>query len=443
VKSLFVRVISVLLGSFLLVALLSALLFKWASHELDPHERHYQRMSRTVAEEVVVAYSQGEIADYRLHLGRKFQAQTWIMDSAGKPLESRPVPESIRSQVTHYPVVIHPRLNTSGRFFIFAHQVEYQGATYQVILSSQTPLLGGKHRFWFVMVSVLIVILGLVSASALLSYWMLRPIQSIRNTTSEISETSLDSRIPAVITSRNDAFGDLGREFNQMADRVQSSIENQNQLLRDVSHELRSPLARIQVAASLSQQKYGAREEFDRIESEVERLNNLIEDLISLSRLKNRSALKRENIELRSLLGNIIGDANFEFQQTGQTCELAGDLAATVNADRDLLSSLFENVIRNGLRYSPEREVLAVRISALPGLVRITFTDKGPGVNPSELERIFDPFYRADDARSTSNGHHGIGLALARAIVEVHGGNISARNRDSGGLEISLEFPAV
>jgi two-component system sensor histidine kinase CpxA len=169
----------------------------------------------------------------------------------------------------------------------------------------------------------------------------------------------------------------------------------------------------------------------------------MIEDLLSLSRLKNRSALKTENIESGKLLGSVIDDANFEFQQSGQVCSLSGDLTTTINADRELLSSLFENVIRNGLRYSPEREVLAVRISALPGLVRITFTDNGPGVNPSELERIFDPFYRADDARSTSNDHHGIGLALARAIVEVHGGNISARNCDPGGLEISLEFPAV
>lgn len=442
-KPLFIRVIAVLLGSFLLVALVSALLFKWASHELDPRERHFQRMSQQVAEEVVKAHSQGEISEYRAFLRNRFNGKAWIMDSEGKSLESRQVPEFIHSQVTDYPSVILPRQNTSGRFFIFANQVDSGDSTYRVILSSQRPLLGGKHRSWFVMVSVLIVILGVVCASALLSYWILRPIQTIRNTTSEISETNLGSRIPATITGRKDAFGDLGREFNRMTERVQSTIENQNQLLRDVSHELRSPLARIQVAASLSQKKYGAREEFARIESEVERLNNMIEDLLSLSRLKNRSALKTENIDAGKLLASIIDDANFEFQQSGQVCSLSGDLTATINADRELLSSLFENVIRNGLRYSPAGEVLQVYIHSQPGLVRVSITDKGPGVNPAELERIFDPFYRADGARSISNGHHGIGLARAKAIAEAHGGNISARNCDPNGLEISLELPAA
>ncbi len=440
-KSLFIRVFFLLLGCFALVAIISTLLFMWVSHELEPHERHFQGLSRNVAKQVIERYEDGELRKFGKHFRERFNGEIWIMTEQDEMLSSVPLDRDIESQVTGYPQVIYPYQNTAGRFFIFAHKVKSDDSAYKVIMTSHRPFFRGRNRIWFVGFPVIIVLLGMVSASALLSYWILRPIRTIRNTTREFSTDNMESRIPEAVVNRKDAFGELGREFNQMATRVQSAIDNQNQLLRDVSHELRSPLARIQVASSLAVQKNGPKSELDRIENEVEKLNGLIEDLISLSRLKNRVELEKEVVDLGVLLGTIIDNANYEFMNGRISAELEINSPIKIHANRELLSSMFENVIRNGLRYTPENKTLIVSSERRDSNVFVTVTDQGPGVEADLLNRIFDPFYRGDKSREMSNGNHGIGLALAKAIAQLHGGTISARNVDEGGLQIAITLP--
>ncbi len=432
-----------LLACFAIVALISTLLFRWVSHELDPHERHFQGLSLDVAEEMVEQYEDGNLRRFGRHLRDRFNGEAWLLNEQGELLSSRPLVPAVMSQVTKYPQVIYPYQNTEGRFFIFAHRVKRDDAIYRVVMTSHRPLFRGKNRYLFIWFPVVIVILGLATASVLLSYWVLRPISAIRTTTREFSADDMDSRIPGSITSRNDAFGELAREFNQMADRVQSTIDNQNQLLRDVSHELRSPLARIQVAASLSAQKNGSQPELDRIESEVGKLNNLIEDLVSLSRLKNQAEVEKEKVDLQGLLESVVDDANFEFQSFRKSARLTSDSRIDIHANRELLSSMFENVIRNGLRYTPENEKLTIHAENRDQLIVVTITDKGPGVESDMLERIFDPFYRGDQSRNMSNGTHGIGLSLARTIAQAHGGTILATNSNEGGLQVRIELPVI
>jgi signal transduction histidine kinase len=440
-KSLFIRVFFLLLGCFALVALVSTLLFMWVSHELEPHERHFQGLSRNVAEQVIERYEDGELRKFGKHFRERFNGEVWLLNEQNELLSSRPLVRDIQSQVTHYPQVVYPYQNDAGRFFIFAHKVKSDDAIYKVIMTSHRPFFRGRNRIWFVGFPVVIVILGMASASALLSYWILRPIRTIRNTTREFSTDNMESRIPDAIVNRKDAFGELGREFNQMAARVQAAIDNQNQLLRDVSHELRSPLARIQVASSLAVQKNGPKSELDRIESEVEKLNGLIEDLISLSRLKNRVELEKENVDLGALLGSVVDNANYEFRQSGKIAELTISDVISIDANRELLSSMFENVIRNGLRYTPEDKILIIKMEQRFDSVFVTVTDQGPGVDVDFLDRIFDPFARADESRELSNGNHGIGLALAKTIAQLHGGTISARNVAEGGLQVTIDLP--
>jgi len=442
-KSLFIRVFSLLLGCFILVAIISTLLFKWVSHELDPHERHFQGLSRNVAEEVVKQYEHGNLRKFGKRFRDRFNGEAWLLNGQDELLSSRPVARGVESQITEFPQVIYPYQNTAGRFFIFAHEVNSGDAEYKVIMTSHRPLFPGKDRFWFLWLPVLIVILGMASASALLSYWVLRPIRAIRNTTREFSAVDMESRIPETIVNRKDAFGELGQEFNQMAGRVKAAIDNQNQLLRDVSHELRSPLARIQVAASLAAQKDDPQTELDRIESEVNKLNSLIEDLISLSRLKNRVEIEKEKMDLGALLESVVDNANFEFLPYKTSAELDIVSPCNIQANRELLSSMFENVIRNGLRYTPENKVLKVVLAKHDKSILVTVTDGGPGVDNDMLDRIFDPFYRGDESREFSNGNHGIGLTLARAIAQLHGGTISARNVSEGGLQLTISLPAA
>jgi signal transduction histidine kinase len=442
-KSLFARVLALLLGSFLVVALVSSLLFKWVTHELNPHEQHFQELSRDVAEEVIERYEAGESRNYSRKLKRRFNAKAWILDAGNNPVSEDGPPGKVLSQVNSYPLTIFPHQNSAGKFFIFAHEISADTRTYKVILTSHRPKFGSRNQLWFVWFPIAIVLLGLAGASVLLSYWVLRPINIIRKTSREISENNFNSRIPAVITRRGDAFGELGRDFNHMTERVQATVENQEQLLRDVSHELRTPLARIQVAASLVEQKTGSRPELDRIESEVDTLNNLIEDLLSLSRLKNQAELEQRPVELVDLISSVIGDAEFEFQQSGKSVTLTAEESVTVYGNGELLASMLENIIRNGLRYAPDDTALKVDLFNKEGSAIISVADSGPGVDPADLERIFDAFYRADKSRDVSGGHHGIGLALAKTIVQTHKGNISASNIPDGGLEIRIELPLL
>ena len=439
-KSLFAKVLSLLLACFFITAVVTFLLFRWISHELDPHERHFQGLSQRMAGEVIEEYEEGNLQAFGLEFEERFNGKVWILDEDGNRLSPGNLPERIRSQITGYPSTIFPHHNRAGRFFIFAHRITGDHASYKVIMTSRRPSFG-RNRFQFVWLPIVAVILGMVSASVLLSYWVLRPTRILRSTFREISVDNLESRVPGGITRRNDVFGDLGREFNQMTDRVQSTIENQNQLLRDVSHELRSPLARIQVAASLVEQKLGSNPDIDRMETEIGKLNNLIEDLVSLTRLKNRVPPIKEEVNLIRLLEPIIEDANFEFQQAGKTAVLTTVSPARLSGDSELLSRMLENIIRNGLRYTPEQETLEIGVSKGDGRIAVTVIDKGPGVSPELLERIFDPFYRADPSRDISEGHHGIGLTLAKTIAEIHGGQIQASNHDGGGLEVRIDLP--
>ena len=440
-KSLFARVLALLLGSFLLVALVSSLLFKWVSHELNPHEQHFQELSRDIAEEVIERYQAGESRDYNRQLKRRFNAKAWILDARNNPVTGNGPPEKVLSQISGYPLTIFPHQNRTGKFFIFAHEISADDETYKVILTSHRPKFGSRIRMWFIWFPIAIVLLGLVGASVLLSYWVLRPIKIIRKTSREISENNFNSRIPAVITRRRDAFGELGRDFNNMTERVQATVDNQEQLLRDVSHELRTPLARIQVAASLVEQKTGRRSELDRIESEVDTLNNLIEDLLSLSRLKNQAELEKQPVELVALISSVIRDAEFEFQQTGKSVAFSSEDSVTIYGNANLIASMLENIIRNGMRYTQDNSALKVDLLQKEDSVMISVADSGPGVNSDDLERIFDTFYRADKSRGISGNHHGIGLALAKTIAETHNGNISARNIPEGGLEVRIELP--
>ena len=442
-KPLFTRVLALLLGSFILVALVSSLLFKWVTHELNPHEQHFQELSRDIAREVVLKFEAGESRNHNRKLKRRFNAKAWILDADNVSVTGKDVPNKILKQINHYPLTVFPHQNSEGKFFIFAHKITTDSGNYKVVLTSQKPKFGSRNNLWSIWLPITIVLLSLIGASVLLSYWMLRPIKVIRKTSREISENKFSSRIPDVITQRHDAFGELGRDFNAMTERVQGTVENQEQLLRDVSHELRTPLARIQVAASLIEQKTGSQLELTRIENEVDTLNNLIEDLLSLSRLKNRIELEKTPVNLVDLISPIIRDAEFEFQQVGKSIIFASDKNVTVLGNTELLASMMENIIRNGLRHTPDNTSLIVELIENENSVTITFSDSGPGVKPEDFERIFDAFYRVDTSRETSEGHHGIGLALAKTIVENHNGNISALNNPDGGLEVKIDLPLV
>ena len=242
-------------------------------------------------------------------------------------------------------------------------------------------------------------------------------------------------------TRRKDEVGTLARDFDTMAERLQALVTDKETLLRDVSHELRSPLARIRVALALAQRRsdQDAQPDLARIERETERLDELVGQVMTLTRLRTATAPRRELVQLDTLISEVVDDARFEHPQS--VIEYKCGAVAQLSGDPDGLKSAIENVVRNALAYSEPGHPIVVGLTVTADEAIIRVLDRGPGVAPEELTRIFEPFYRTDKSRDHRNGGQGIGLAITARVMELHGGSVAAENCPGGGLEVVLRLP--
>jgi signal transduction histidine kinase len=289
------------------------------------------------------------------------------------------------------------------------------------------------------LLAVAIVISGLVSYA--LARYVTRPMQRMGEAGTALGQGDLTARLPDRLTRRRDEIGGLARDFNRMADRLTTLIGGQQQLLRDVSHELRSPLARIEVALSLAEREFagaGDSRHLERIRLESERLDALVGEILEYARLKQDGALQQQPLDLAALIDDVVADARLEGGPRKITVEAAGPEHALLNGDETLLRRALENVVRNAVRHSPEGGRVTVSLEPSDSLLEVRVADEGPGVPGDALETIFEPFVRLSGGRSEDSPGGGIGLAIARAAVERHGGRIRARNREAGGLVVTL-----
>jgi two-component system sensor histidine kinase CpxA len=230
-----------------------------------------------------------------------------------------------------------------------------------------------------------------------------------------------------------------------MAERIETVISSQRRLLSDISHELRSPLARMNVAIGLMRQR-GAGADLvmvARLEREAERLNRMIGDLLTLSRLESGERVAEPlPFDLAELVADVVGDARFEAGARGCHVQLAPSAPAPVSGASELLRSALENVVRNAVRHTADGTAVEVALAGEdPGTVVVEVRDRGPGVPADYLERIFEPFNRLDEARDRQSGGAGLGLAIAKRAVVQHGGTIEARAADGGGLAVRIRLP--
>lgn len=283
---------------------------------------------------------------------------------------------------------------------------------------------------------VLVLISGLVCL--LLARYLTRPIAAFRRAGQSIAAGDLGARVGPDAARRKDEFGALARDFDDMAGRVQLLVDSQQRLLRDVSHELRSPLARLQAAAGLIRQRGGDDANLERIEREIEVLDGLIGRILGYSRMQSRTSLDAEFVDVNELVGGVVDDASFEGRAAGRRVEFAPGAALVANVDPALLRSAVENVVRNALQYSVRATTVTVDKNEEANSVEIRIADDGPGVEDTDLPQLFEPFFTG---RSTRAGA-GIGLAIARRALELHGGTIAARNADGGGLVVTMSLPS-
>lgn len=283
--------------------------------------------------------------------------------------------------------------------------------------------------------------------SAFLAWSFSRPLKLFRIATQKFARGNLSSRVGHKLNSRLDEFGILGRDFDHMAERLESLVHAQQRLLGNVSHELRSPITRIQVALGIAYKKAGPEAEsiLTRIERESEKLEQMIAQVLKLSRLENQlQDLQKININLNPLLEQLVDDAEFEAKASNKSVTLTAPDQVTVCGEANLLHSAVENVVRNGIRYTREQTIVEVTTRNLVfekcHKVEIVIRDYGPGASEQTLEHLFDPFYRA--VENTSDGGAGLGLSIAKQVITKHGGTISARNHLAGGLEVVIQLPA-
>lgn len=303
------------------------------------------------------------------------------------------------------------------------------------------PPPGGGPKFQLYLPMMAGLLASLIFA-ALLARYFSKPIRNLRSAFDAAAEGNLDVRAGPQMGKRRDELADLGRDFDMMSSRLQALMDAQRRLLHDVSHELRSPLARLQAAIGLARQqpdKIGAT--LDRIERESVRMDKLVGELLTLSRLEaGVTGALNEEINIGELLAEIVDDAQFEAHAGDRQVELVGNCDVLLLGRFELLSRAIENVVRNALKYTAAGGKVTVQAGASAGSMKIAVLDQGPGIPESEIAAIFDPFFRGSTGAASIDGH-GLGLAIAQRVVAAHGGTIRAANRAGGGLCVEIVLP--
>ncbi len=294
----------------------------------------------------------------------------------------------------------------------------------------------------------LLITMGLFAStlfSALLAWYLVRPIRHLRHAFEAAAQGDLDARVQPLIGERRDEIADLGRDYDQMAARLKELIGAQLRLFHDVSHELRSPLARLQAAVGLLRQGHGDTETaLERVERETGRLDELVGELLLLARLEaGMPGANLSRFDLLDLLEGIMEDARFEAGQLGCRIEFSAPGSLPVEGRPDLLGRAIENVVRNAIKYTIAGGTVRVEVRSDVASRQfcLNVRDQGAGIAEEDLDAIFEPFFRARGSGSAYNSGYGLGLAIARRAVEAHGGTIQARNGDDGGLNVEICLP--
>ena len=418
----------------------------------DPQQMHLDRHGRslgTLGRELVEAHRGGGVealqALQESH-ARQGRRPVLLFQHGHGPLTGRQVPHMLLRLVAQVAATgeVAARPGRQGRGLWLALPLEGDYVLLaEVAPPSRLERLLNPYGLGLRLIAAFVVI-GV--ASYLLARYLSAPIRALREATRRLAAGDLSARVGPALGERRDESAELGREFDRMAERVEAGVEARKRLLRDVSHELRSPLARLGVALELARQSAGepAGPDLDRIGREAERLNELIGQLLGLAALEGGAGVgEAVAVDLDGLVREVVRDAQFEAGARGVAVQLEGGSGATLQGVPELLRRALENVVRNAVRFTAEGSAVEVTLAALADrtAVRISVRDHGPGVPEASLPELFQPFYRVAEARDRQSGGTGIGLAIVEQAVRLHGGSVRAENAAAGGLRVIVELP--
>ncbi len=411
----------------------------------SPRERMLQR----VAEAQRIAEREGVdgLKQWLRDLDRREPVPLFLVDDDGVDLLGRPLSASVnerlaRDERAHWhgrpvprsrPLI---RLPDKSEYRVLA---DYQGVTLGRVLA--------RPRVLLLPLILATLVGGLVCF--LLARSLTAPLGRLRRAAEVYAAGDLSARVTPSLGGRRDEIADLARAFDHMAQRLEEIMHSQRRLVGDVSHELRSPLARLQVALGLARQRTEGRAaaELDRIELEAERLSDLIGQLLSLAKLESGvTAVAAQPLDLAEMLEAVVSDADFEARVHNRQVTLTRSMPAPMQGDARLLQSALDNIVRNALRYTAEGTSVTLSLTREHTPTEhwcITIRDHGPGVAEAMLPQLFEPFVRVDEARDRASGGYGLGLAIAQRAIRLHAGEVSARNEPGGGLTVIVRLPVT
>lgn len=379
----------------------------------------------------------------------------FFFDGGGQAVSGLKAPQPVSDLVKE--VLKDGRSHSAGdgKLFLIAIPLTTQGGHRYVVAGEWSVFPPRPPRPWYFLslgfrlrLLVSLVIGGIICYG--LAWHLTAPIRRLRKATHQLATGDLSARVGACLGNRKDEMAGLSRDFDRMAERIELLVCSQQRLIRDISHELRSPLARLNVALELARRSSGteATGPLNRIERESERLNDLIAQLVTLTLLESGSErLEKHRINLSALVREIADDADYEARNINRSVRVLVSNEVDVYGSEEMLHRAIENVLRNALRYTAEGTMVEIALNLLqkddgPHAV-IRVRDHGPGVPEAALTELFRPFYRVADARDRLTGGTGIGLTITERAVHLHGGVVTASNAQGGGLVVEIDLPGA
>ena len=397
------------------------------TQKIDPVYDRFDELQLESARNLLVSSGQQAAAGYLHTLDSIFGGSHYLLDAQGRDLISG----ADRSAMLPAPPAVKSRTGTHNHWEI-THRS--QDGRYWFAAEGQTrpPRIWSFLPYYFLVIGATGILCWIAAAG------VISPIRRIASSIALFGQGNLSIRVE---TDRDDEIGQLGRSFNEMAERLERLITSERRLLGDISHELRSPLARLKFAMKLARTSPDPASALERIERDVNRIASLVADIVEINVVEDDPALQeKREICIRDIIDEVVHDCSVEAEARGCTIEVSGTLCGQVHGNPELLRRAVENVLRNAIRYSPERSPIEFSISETDEDAHIVIRDFGPGVPDTAMARIFDPFFRVEEARNTNGGGSGLGLSIAKRAVHLHRGSITAENATPG-LRVTIAIP--